>query len=482
MELKKKVADIHDSLKGIVKIEKDKVTVLDDKKLKDAVDWLVYNAVFNANNEIKANCRWFIKAAASASGIRSASIQGLYEAMGRGECSGFTVPAVNIRGLTYDTARALFRSALKNKAGAIIFEIAKSEMGYTDQSPYEYATVVIAAALREGYKGPVFIQGDHFQINPKNFSQDREREISGLKDLIKKAVSAGFYNIDIDASTVVDLSKGPVVEQQRPNFETTAALTEFIRDMEPEGVTISVGGEIGEVGGKNSTEEDLRVFMDNYLASLGKKDNKIKGISKMSIQTGTSHGGVVLPDGTIAKVKVDFDTIEKLTGVARKAYGLAGVVQHGASTLPDDAFDLFQKRGAAEVHLATGFQNMIYDSKNFPESLKQEIYRYLHENMAKEKKEGETDEQFIYKTRKKGLGPFKEKFWNLPAGTREKIGKELEERFDLLLNKLKVSDTYNFVAKYTGGANVPVRLEDDINGVNSEGKKAAAPKAGDRGE
>src|SRR3990172_8310305 len=481
MELKKKVSDIHDSLKGIVKIEEDKVTVLDEKKLKDAVDWLVYNAVFNPNNEIKANCRWLIKAAASASGIRSASIQGMYEAMGRGECSGFTVPAVNIRGLTYDTARALFRSALKNKAGAIIFEIAKSEMGYTDQSPYEYATVVIAAALREGYKGPVFIQGDHFQINPKNFSQDREREISGLKDLIKKAVSAGFYNIDIDASTVLDLSKGPVVEQQRPNFETTAALTEFIRDMEPEGVTISVGGEIGEVGGKNTTEEDLRVFMDNYLASLGKKDNKIKGISKMSIQTGTSHGGVVLPDRTIAKVKVDFDTIEKLTGVARKAYCLAGVVQHGASTLPDDAFDLFQKRGAAEVHLATGFQNMIYDSKNFPDNLKQDIYKYLKENMAKEKKEGETEEQFIYKTRKKAFGPFKQKIWDLPQSARDGIRKEMEERFDLLFSKLKAINTHDVAAKWANPINAPVRLETEIAGVGAEGKKVKEEK-GDRGE
>jgi len=168
--------------------------------------------------------------------------------MGRGECSGFTVPAVNIRGLTYDTARALFRSALKNKAGAIIFEIAKSEMGYTDQSPYEYSTVVIAAAVKEGYKGPIFIQGDHFQINPKNYAQDREKEIAGLRELIKKAVGAGFYNIDIDASTVVDLSKGHVVEQQTPNFETTAELTKFIRDIEPNGITISIGGEIGEVG------------------------------------------------------------------------------------------------------------------------------------------------------------------------------------------------------------------------------------------
>jgi len=386
MELKKTVSDIYDSLKGVVKVEKEKVIILDAARLREAIDWLVYNAVFNDSKDVKANCRWLIKASASSLGIGPASLQGLYEAMGRGECSGFTVPAVNVRGLTYDTARALFRSALKNKVGAFIFEIAKSEMGYTDQSPYEYAAVVIAAAVKEGYKGPIFIQGDHFQVNPKNYVQDREKELAGLKDLIIKAVNAGFYNIDIDASTIVDLAKGSVAEQQRPNVEVTAQLTEFIRGIEPEMVPISIGGEIGEVGGKNSTEEELRTFMDNYLSTLARMGNNMKGISKMSIQTGTSHGGVVLPDGSIAKVKVDFDTIERLSNLARKAYGLAGVVQHGASTLPDDAFDLFQKKGAAEVHLATGFQNMIYDSKYLSEGLKQEIYKYLHENMAKEKK------------------------------------------------------------------------------------------------
>jgi hypothetical protein len=188
-----------------------------------------------------------------------------------------------------------------------------------------------------------------------------------------------------------------------------------------------------------------------------------------------------LPDGTIAKVKVDFDTIERLSNLARKAYGLAGVVQHGASTLPDDAFDLFQKKGAAEVHLATGFQNMIYDSRYLPDSLKQEIYKYLHENMAKEKKEGETDEQFIYKTRKKGLGPFKEKFWNLPVSVREGIGKELEERFDLLFKKLKVNDTYNLVLKWAVPVKAGLKLEKEINGAASEGKKVKQEK-GDKGE
>lgn len=481
MELRKTVSDIYDSLKGVVKVEKEKVSILDSARLREAIDWLAYNAVFNDSKDVKANCRWLIKASASSLVTGPASIQGLYEAMGRGECSGFTVPAVNVRGLTYDTARALFRSALKSKVGAFIFEIAKSEMGYTDQSPYEYASVVIAAAVKEGYKGPIFIQGDHFQVNPKNYVQDREKELAGLKDLITKAVNAGFYNIDIDASTIVDLTKGSVVEQQRPNFEVTAQLTGFIRDIEPEMVPVSIGGEIGEVGGKNSTEEELRTFMDNYLSTLARMGNNMKGISKMSIQTGTSHGGIVLPDGSIAKVKVDFDTIERLSNLARKVYGLAGVVQHGASTLPDDAFDLFQKKGAAEVHLATGFQNMIYDSKYLSESLKQEIYKYLHENMAMEKKEGETDEQFIYKTRKKAFGPFKEKFWNLPLSAREGIGKELEQRFDLLFKKLKANDTYNQVAKLVGLPNVPIKLETETAGVGSEAKKVKQDK-GDRGE
>src|SRR3972149_2839339 len=105
--------------------------------------------------------------------------------MGRGELEGFTVPAINIRGLTYDTARAIFRSAIRKKSGAFIFEIAKSEIGYTGQRPSEYTACCRAAAIREGYRGPVFIQGDHFQINAKKFGSDRAGEVADLKKLIK---------------------------------------------------------------------------------------------------------------------------------------------------------------------------------------------------------------------------------------------------------------------------------------------------------
>ncbi|MBI1912685.1 MAG: class II fructose-bisphosphate aldolase [Deltaproteobacteria bacterium] len=442
----KSVGNLYDSMKGALKEKGGVVELVDEKLVRgEAIDKLIYNAVFNTNKEVLEESRKLIKSLASALGIRSASIHGLYMAMGRGECGGFTVPASNIRGLTYGAARACFRSAMKHNSAAFIFEIAKSEISYTEQRPAEYAACCLAAAIKEGYRGPVFIQGDHFQVNAKNYVKDKEAEINSLKKLIKEAIDADFYNIDIDASTVVDLTKPDVREQQRPNFETTAILTEFIRANEPEGITISVGGEIGEVGGKNSTEEELRAFMDGFIGRLPKG---MAGISKISIQTGTSHGGVPLPDGTVAKVKVDFDTIEKLSKVAREVYGLCGIVQHGASTLPDEAFHLFVQKGAAEVHLATGYQNMIYDSSAFPQDLKKEIYKHLIDAHSDERKPTDTEEQFIYKTRKKGFGPFKHQIWTLDEKRRKQIGSELEARFDLYFDQFNAKGNAPIVKKY----------------------------------
>lgn len=439
----KDILEIRDFIKDTIEIHlSGKINVLNEAQFRnEKLDCLVYNSVFNENNDLKNISRWIIRQSGCSLGIIPASIQGLYERMGKGEYSGFTVPAINIRGLTYDVARAIIRAANKNDVGPFIFEIAKSEMVYTGQRPSEYSSVIHAAAIREGFKGPIFIQGDHFQLNAKKYADNPEKEFNIVRDLIEEALAADFYNIDLDTSTLVDLSKLDVVEQQRLNFELTAKLTSHIREKSPDGITVSVGGEIGEVGGKNSTEEELRVYMDNYLKAIGDK----KGISKISVQTGTSHGGVPLPDGSVAEVKLDFDTLERLSKVAREEYGLSGAVQHGASTLPGDAFDRFPQTGTSEVHLATEFQNMIYENEQFPKDLKDEIYEYLRTNCADEKKEGQTDEQFIYKTRKKGFGPFKKKMWDLPDDIKNNIGAKLEEKFVFLFQKLNVFNTKRIV-------------------------------------
>jgi fructose/tagatose bisphosphate aldolase len=98
-------------------------------------------------------------------------------------------------------------------------------------------------------------------------------------------------------------------------------------------------------------------------------------MSKISVQTGTAHGGFVMPDGTVrTDVKIDLDTLGQLSKVAREEYGMGGAVQHGASTLPLDGFDAFPRVGACEIHLATDFQNMMYEHPKFPASLKDEMY------------------------------------------------------------------------------------------------------------
>jgi len=431
--------EIKSSLSGIIEID-GAVRVLDQERLRsEAIDRLVFNGIFHEDSAIRESCRDIVRQAGQELGTQPASILGFYEARGRGDCGGFTVPAFNLRGLTYDMARAAFRAALKNRVEALIFEIARSEMGYTFQRPAEYAHAVMGAAIKEGFSGPLFLQGDHFQANAKNFARNPRAEIQSLKDLIKEAIEAGFFNIDIDSSTLVDLSKPSVRIQQQLNCEVAAELTAHLRAIEPR--PVSVGGEIGEVGGKNSTLEELEAFMEGYREELNKRERGLKGISKISVQTGTSHGGVPLPDGTVAQVKLDLDTLGRLSRVAREKYGLAGAVQHGASTLPDEAFDHFPRLGCAEIHLATAFQNMLYDDPDFPREFKKEIYDFLRGEFAREKQEGETDEQFIYKTRKKAFGPLKEKFWNLPEGFRKDFGKKLEARFELLFRKLNVVDT-----------------------------------------
>jgi fructose-bisphosphate aldolase, class II len=433
----------HTLFGSAVSVHDGEVTVNNEAGLAStAMDTLARRAVFGDQDE-RDSARWLIWELGQAVGVRPASIHELYMARGRGEVHGFTVPAINVRGMAYDTARSIFRTAVKLKAGAFILEIARSEIAYTDQRPTEYVAVLLAAAMREGFRGPVFIQGDHFQVNAKKFAADSRTEVEAVKALAREAIAAGFYNIDVDTSTLVDISKPDLDQQQKLNYEVGVDILETVRDLEPDGVTISVGGEIGEVGSHNSTVEELRAYMDGFERNLRRG---MTGLSKISVQSGTSHGGVVLANGTIADVKLDLDTLERLSKVARDEYGLAGAVQHGASTLPDSAFHNFPKRETAEIHLATNFQNMLFD--NMPSSLRDEIYGWLRENAKDERKPTDSDEQFFYKTRKKALGPFKRRLWDLPEAVKADLATAYDDKFGFLFDQLAVRGTATAVSRY----------------------------------
>jgi hypothetical protein len=215
--------------------------------------------------------------------------------------------------------------------------------------------------------------------------------------------------------------------------------------------------------------------MDGFNRTLKERGANLVGLSKISVQTGTAHGGFVNADGTVrTDVKIDLKTLEELSRVARQDYGLAGAVQHGASTLPPEAFDAFPRVGACEIHLATDFQNMVYEHPQFPADLKNEMYAWIREHAVEERKPKDTEEQFIYKARKKALGPFKRRMWSIPETARLAIGQSLEERFTFLMRQLKVEQTAPVVAKFVRAPQVAVDREAEI--VAAGGKITAAEK------
>ncbi len=441
------VAQLLDRLQGSLRLAGGGVVIDDAAAFRTrGIRDLAWTATFSDDPATVEVARWLIWEASVLLDAPSASIHELYMARGRGEVSGFTVPAINLRTQVFEMAAAVFRAARARDVGAVILELARSEQEYTFQRPGEFITNVLAGAIAADWHGPVFVQGDHFQFNAKKYAADPTAVTDGLRRLTVEALGAGYGNIDIDSSTLVDLGRASVDEQQHTNFTRAAELTALIRQQELDGQTTSVGGEIGEVGKENSTEAELRAYLDGYRTALtGLAGATAVGISKVSVQTGTSHGGIPLPDGSVAPVKLDFGTLERL-GIVARQYGLAGAVQHGASTLPDELFHRFPSVETAEIHLATGFQNLLYEHPAFPAELLAEIHAWCDSTCAEERTPDQDEAQFLYKTRKKALGPFKQRLWELPG--REAILATQEAKIGYLMEQLKVPGTADVVSRY----------------------------------
>jgi hypothetical protein len=473
--------DIKKSLKGVVEIISEKeIKIINKNKLKEVlIDSLVLQATFNPDKEVVDFCRCLIKEIAIKQGILLNSIFDFYKKKAK-DNKKITVPAINVRGMAYNTGRAIFESARKNKVKILILEIAKSEIEYTGQRPLEFATSILAAAIKEGYQGFLFLQGDHFQIKAEKYKENALEEREKLKELICEAIKAGFYQIDLDMSTLVDWSATNYNNQQKINYQETALLTAYIRDLEKElgldklGIIINLGGEIGEIGkgiqGRNSIVEDLRAFMEGYIKELDvlskERGYQLNGITKIAVQSGTKHGGIRDEKGGVIKeIKVSFNTLAELGRVARKEYGLAGVVQHGASTLDPCCFVLFTGRAApksfkiseellnkknyeilsenpvAEVHLATAYQDTIFDHSIFPKELSDRIKKWVLENYPP--KDGEDQKKSYISNRKNAWGYFKLELWSLPSEIQDELRKALVKQFsEDVFNNLGVKNYF----------------------------------------
>ena len=420
------VKEMTDAVKPAATVLSDRVSVSSAAAASpEIVDRLAWTAAFGADAELRGTARWIIRYLAAAAGIRPASIHDLYMAMGRGEAGGFTVPAINVRAMAYDTARAVIRSAKALNAGAFIFEIARSEIGYTEQRPHEYAAIVLAAALREGFSGPIFIQGDHVQTNAKKYnSPDRDKELDTLRALIKEEIAAGFYNIDIDTSTLVDLDKPTLDEQQEVNVTLAADFAAFIRKHEPPGVTVSVGGEIGEVGGKNSDVHELHAYMKGF-------NREAEGARRRprrpeQDQRADRHRARRLRQRRRQRPDRREDRSEDARGAvaprARRSTASAAPSSTARRRCRPTRSTPFRESGPARSIWRPTSRTWSTSIRSSRPTLKAEMYAWVRENALEERKPKDTEEQFIYKARKKAIGPFKQRMWSIaePAAQRHR--------------------------------------------------------------
>jgi len=439
------VGELISYLDGIAHVDGDRLVIDDVAAFRAAgIKDVAWSATFSEDEATVEAARWIVWEASQELGSPSASIHDLYMARSRDEYSGWTEPAINLRTQVFDMAAAGCRAAMELGAGSPIWELARSEQAYTYQRPAEYITSVLAGCIHAGWQGPVFVQGGHYQWNAKNYAADPDKVTGALHEATLSAMSAGYGNIDIDSSTLVDLSFESLDEQQKANYTRAAELAALIREKEE--LVVSVGGEIGEVGKDNSSPAELRAYLDGFNKEFGARAGAgAIGLSKVSVQTGTSHGGTPTADGSVAEVKLDFEVLREL-GIVAREYGLAGAVQHGASTLPDDLFHRFPEVETAEIHLATGFQNALYEHPAFPAELYAEVEKYCNDNLSNERSEGQTDAQFVYKTRKKALGEIKRQLWDLE--TKDQIIADQQAKMKFLFEQLGITGNKATVEKY----------------------------------
>jgi len=422
------------------------VEITDSEKLQsDMIYTLQYHASVSENEEVKTACIYWIRKIADKMNVTTGSSIDFYAKKAHGQYKFFTVPAVNLRMATFHKARALVRAADALELPHLVMELAVSEMGYTAQEKREFVALVKAAYISLGITNrTLYLQADHYQLDPKKYADDPEKEMQRIKDLIAKAIEAGVYNIDLDASKfeTADPDKTDR-ENQAENARLTAELFHFIRQYEKEHdlpCMISIGGEVGEVGGENTKYPQVNAYLDmlrDHATVLGSRD--VLGLSKVSINVGSAHGGVLGPDGKpLDVVPLDFTAHHDLYMKGEDPMNPGPhvvTVQHGASTLPKKYFPLFPAMHVGEIHLATGFQNVVWSVLEKEDNgLYEKMKGLAHEHFA-EKIAGHKTEAIGFMKERKRVTQFVKKDLLLsPAITS--IEKALEQEFTEIFSSL----------------------------------------------
>jgi len=348
------------------------------------------------------------------------------------------IMAANIR--VQRSARGIMEAA-KELDSAVLFEIAKSEVGYTGQTPKDFYDNIVAIAEEINFNTPYAIHGDHITI--KDASPEAYK---GAEDLIKAELAAGFTSYAIDASHNFNMSATDVSEQLKDNIDITKRLAKLI----PEKYSLEV--EVGEVGRTDPATGQKQLTTVEEAATFIKA-LKDAGINPdlLATNNGTSHGNIFDKNGNvIAKVGID---LARTKGIADaiKPYGVR-VAQHGITGTPLEFMDNLIDCGIAKGNVGTNWQNIAIES--FPPELVKRMEEWTltcdEAKKTKAKKPQITDKELIGKTIKNSLKVFKSDMAAIPDEYKKKFDAATRSSALGFMNAFKSQGTGSIVKEYIG--------------------------------
>ena len=414
-------------LSDTVEVRDNRVELIDAHRLRtERFDPLVYNAVFHESERLRYFLCWLIRRIASGLAIYPASLQGLYAAAARGQVHRFTAPAVSLRVMPYAAARACFRAAKATGCGAMILDLGQNATEGPAQLPVEYATCLLAAAIREGYEGPVFLQANY--LHERRASDDTEHgdELDRLQDLAEEALGAGFFNLELDTADLEDLSLPDPAEQEKECYEDAAQLAGFVRKTEPAGVDTNLGVRMNSRGDAVHLPHRFRAFMDGFAGEFTDRAGHVTGIAKLSLHIHSAE-----------ELRMAHDLAE----VARREYALATGVHYDGAPLPDELFAELPHIAVVEAHLGTRYEDLILHHPAFPAQLRDELYRWIDETYGELRGPEQDSANFHLQMRMTALDRFKQQLWDIAPENKDPIMAELQETFVADFKRLKVEDT-----------------------------------------
>jgi hypothetical protein len=204
-------------------------------------------------------------------------------------------------------------------------------------------------------------------------------------------------------------------------------------------VDSSLGGAIAETYRRNETANALRAFVGGFLPEFRNRNTAEPGLSKVILHSrGQGPAAAVEPP-----VSVNIEVLKDLAEVARREYGLCVSVK--APYLPDELLAQLPANGVGEVKLTSDIEAWVYGHEAFPEDLRREMRGWTDGQLVLERRLGETDEHYYRRGLKLALQPFKQRLWDLPEETRDRIASDLRARIEAYMRALNVKDSSGLV-------------------------------------